>query len=100
MNIVKSATFEKWIEKLRDERARGLIIARLFRLEEGQFGDVSPVGEGISELRVHYGPGYRIYFYRRGDEIVVLLCGGDKSSQPRDIKLAHTILAEWKRNHG
>lgn len=69
--------------------------ARLDRLAFGHAGDVAPVGEGISELRIHHGPGYRVYFQRRGDTIVVLLCGGDKSTQQRDIKTAKRLAKEW-----
>jgi putative addiction module killer protein len=71
-----------------------MIAARLFRLANGLAGDVAPVGQGISELRIHYGPGYRIYFQRRGDEIIILLCGGDKSTQDRDIEKAKRLAAE------
>ena len=74
---------------------RGLIASRLDRLAFGHVGDVEPVGRGISELRIHYGPGYRIYFHKRGDTIIVLLCGGDKSTQARDIKAAKRLAAEW-----
>ena len=81
--------------RLRDERARGLIASRLDRLAYGHIGDVEPVGHGISELRIHYGPGYRIYFQIRGDTIIVLLCGGDKSTQSKDIKTAKRLASEW-----
>ena len=81
--------------RLRDERARGLIASRLDRLAYGHIGDVEPVGHGISEMRIHYGPGYRIYFQRQGDTIIVLLCGGDKSTQSKDIKTAKRLAGEW-----
>jgi len=81
--------------KLKDERIRGLIASRLDRLCFGHAGDVEPVGQGISELRINYGPGYRIYFQKRGDTIIVLLCGGDKSTQAKDIKTAKRLAAEW-----
>ena len=81
--------------RLRDERARGLIASRLDRLAYGHIGDVEPVGQGISEMRIHYGPGYRIYFQRRGNTIIVLLCGGDKSTQSKDIKTAKRLASEW-----
>ncbi|MGR0135054.1 type II toxin-antitoxin system RelE/ParE family toxin, partial [Pseudomonas aeruginosa] len=67
-----------------------------FRLANGLPGDVSPVGQGVSELRIHYGPGYRVYFQQRGTEIVILLCGGDKSSQARDIEMAKRLANEWR----
>lgn len=81
--------------QLKDERVRGLIASRLDRLSFGHAGDVEPVGQGISELRIHYGPGYRIYFHKRGKAIIVLLCGGDKSTQAKDIKTAKRLAAEW-----
>jgi putative addiction module killer protein len=81
--------------KLKDERARGVIFARLDRLAYGRHGDVEPVGDGVSELRIHYGPGYRVYFQRRGNLIIVLLCGGDKGSQNRDIRVAKRLAKEW-----
>ncbi|UXN62132.1 type II toxin-antitoxin system RelE/ParE family toxin [Phyllobacterium zundukense] len=77
-----------------------MIASRLERLAFGHAGDVQPVGHGISELRIHYGPGYRIYFQRRGDVIVVLLCGGDKSTQARDIRTAKLLAAEWREWNG
>ncbi len=72
-----------------------MIAARLMRLAEGLAGDVEPVGEGVSELRIHYGPGYRVYFQRRGDVLIILLCGGDKGSQARDIANAKKLAKEW-----
>ncbi|WP_449434385.1 type II toxin-antitoxin system RelE/ParE family toxin [Pseudomonas putida] len=81
---------------LRDVTAKVRIIARINRLLEGLPGDVSPVGQGVSELRIHHGPGYRVYFHQAGDTLVLLLCGGDKDSQQRDIKAAHQILRSWR----
>lgn len=92
----QTETFRKWERKLKDRKARAVIAARIFRLANGLPGDISPVGDGISELRIHYGPGYRVYFSRRGDELVLLLCGGDKSSQSRDIQLAKRLVAEME----
>lgn len=92
--LKQTDTFRKWQRKLRDETAKALIAARLLRLASGIAGDVAPVGEGVSELRVHYGPGYRIYFKQSGAEIIVLLCGGDKQSQQRDIKAAKALAAD------
>lgn len=94
--LKQTDTFRKWERKLKDERARAAVAARLFRLANGLAGDVSPVGEGVSELRIHYGSGYRVYFRRRGEEIIVLLCGGDKSTQERDIRTAKRLAAEWE----
>ena len=86
--------FDSWLEKLRDRKARARIQARIDRIELGNFGDVQPVGEGISELRIFYGPGYRVYFTKRSSVIVVLLVGGDKSSQDRDIERAKILAQE------
>ena len=77
LDIKQTATFRKWERKLRDQHAKALIAARIFRLANGLPGDVRSVGKGVSELRVHYGPGYRVYFKEVGMEIVILLCGGD-----------------------
>jgi putative addiction module killer protein len=96
VDLKQTETFRKWWVKLRDERARALVAARLDRLAYGLTGDSEPVGDGISELRIHYGPGYRVYFQRRGTTIIVLLCGGDKGSQARDIKAAKRLAAEWR----
>ena len=96
IELKQTQTYEKWESRLRDNRAKTIIASRLMRLAEGLSGDVEPVGEGISELRIHYGPGYRIYFQRRGNLIVVLLCGGDKSTQTRDIAAARKLANEWR----
>ena len=93
--IIESATFSKWLSGLKDRQARMRIYVRLDRLSLGNFGDAGPRGEGLSELRIHYGPGYRLYYLQR-DTRVVMLCGGDKSSQPRDIEKAKIIAKEWK----
>ena len=92
--LKQTETFRKWRTALRDERARAVIASRLDRLAYGHTGDVAPVGEGISELRIHYGPGYRIYFLKRARTVILLLCGGDKGSQTRDIRLAKRLLSE------
>lgn len=94
--VLKSATFEKWFTDLRDFQARARINARIRRLSIGNAGDVKPVGSGVSEMRIDYGPGYRVYYMRRGAFVVVLLCGGDKRTQDADIKLAMTIAKDWK----
>jgi putative addiction module killer protein len=80
--------FRKWLDKLKDERATARIAERVRRLSEGHFGDVRLIGDRISELRIHYGPGYRVYFTQHGGTFVLLLCGGKKDSQERDIKTA------------
>lgn len=87
--------FTDWLNGLRDGRSRRRILQRLFRLESGNFGDCKAVGGGVSELRFFFGPGYRVYFGEDGDTIVVLLCGGDKSSQRRDIRQAQTYWKEY-----
>jgi putative addiction module killer protein len=94
--LKQTDAFRKWRTKLKDERARAAIASRLDRLAYGLAGDVAPVGEGVSELRIHYGPGYRVYFCKRGQTIIILLCGGDKSSQVRDIATAKNLAGEWE----
>ena len=96
VEVIRSATFDRWLMGLRDRRAVARIAARLDRLASGNRGDAEPVGEGVSELRIHYGPGYRVYLLQRGPVLIVLLCGGDKSSQERDITQAKALAAEWK----
>ena len=93
VEVRQTAEFSDWIAELRDQRAKGKIIARIDRLALGNPGDVASVGEGVSELRVHYGPGYRVYFVQRGRALIVLLCGGDKSTQEQDIKKAKKLAA-------
>ena len=88
IEIRKTDTFAKWIDGLRDVRARASILVRIERLSLGNPGDVRPVGEGVSELRIDYGPGYRVYYKKIGQTIVVLLAGGDKRTQGKDIKTA------------
>lgn len=87
----KTDIFVQWLDELRDIRARARIQARIERLAAGNPGDVKPVGDGVSELRIDYGPGYRVYFTRRGNEVVILLAGGDKSTQDTDIKIAQGL---------
>ena len=88
VEVVKSATFDRWLKGIRDRKAAARIQVRIDRLAAGNPGDVRPVGAGVSELRLNYGPGYRVYYTQRGGEIIVLLAGGDKSSQPQDVKTA------------
>ena len=88
--------FEAWLRRLRDSRARQRVRARIGRLRLGAFGDTRPVGEGVSELRIDYGPGYRVYFGRDGDEVVILLLGGDKRKQDADIETAKEYWADYK----
>ena len=86
--IRRTDTFSKWLDRLRDERARARILSRLTRVEDRNLGDHKPVAGSVFELRIDYGPGYRVYFTKRGKTIIVLLVGGDKSSQEQDIKRA------------
>ena len=88
IEIRKTEIFAKWIDGLHDIRARARILARIERLAAGNPGDVKPVGEGVSELRINYGPGYRVYYKKQGQKVVILLAGGDKSTQAKDIKTA------------
>ena len=88
IEVRQTEEYRKWFAKLSDRRARARIDVRIRRLSLGNRGDVKPVGEGVSELRIDYGPGYRVYFVQRGQMLVVLLAGGDKHSQYRDIKMA------------
>jgi putative addiction module killer protein len=97
IEICKSDTYELWFRKLKDRQAQARINSRLRRIEEsGNFGDVKPVREGIGEIRIDHGPGYRIYFMQRGSVWVVLLAGGDKSTQDADIKAAIKIAKDWR----
>lgn len=96
VRITQSETFAKWMAGLRDHRAVLRIRARLDHLSYGLAGDAKPVGEGISEARIDYGPGYRLYYLRRGSVLIVMLCGGDKSSQKADIRAAKRIAREWR----
>lgn len=88
LRVCKTETFARWLDGLRDVRARARVQVRIERLAAGNAGDVEPVGEGVSELRIDYGPGYRVYFKKQGREVVILLAGGDKSTQSADIKTA------------
>ena len=94
IEVRRTDVFESWLAGLRDLEARARITIRIRRLSLGNFGDSKPLGEGVSELRIHHGPGYRIYFVRRGKELVILLCGGDKSDQSRDIARAKKLAKE------
>jgi putative addiction module killer protein len=90
--------FEEWLDDLNDKKAVARVLARLARVRQGNLGDWKSVGEGVSELRVDYGPGYRVYFGQKGQTLVVLLCGGDKRAQDRDIRLAKQYWQECKAN--
>jgi putative addiction module killer protein len=92
--VRETAEFSRWLKALRDIQAKAKILVRIQRLATGNPGDVKPVGEGISELRIHHGAGYRVYYVHRDEELIVLLCGGDKDSQDRDIAKAKEIVSE------
>lgn len=96
IEIIKSDTFDRWLRKLRDPKAKARVEMRIRRLSLGNAGDVQPIGEGLSEMRIAYGPGYRVYYMQRSKVLVLLLCGGDKSTQQSDIVKAKKIASEWK----
>ena len=101
MQVRQTHEFAGWINSLRDKRARERIELRLDRLKQGHAGVVKSVGSSVSELKIDYGPGYRVYLMRRGELVIVLLCGGDKRTQSKDIERAHKLAAEWKEDsHG
>jgi putative addiction module killer protein len=93
ITVRETERFKTWIRALQDRKTKQVINAHIRRISTGNLGDNKPVGNGISELRIDYGPGYRVYFIRRGDKIVILLCGGDKSTQSRDIQTAKETAA-------
>ena len=94
VEVRRTEQFSGWLRKLRDSQARARIIVRIQRMEEGTLGDVKSVREGVSELRINYGPGYRVYLVRRGETVIILLCGGDKSTQQQDIRTALMLAKE------
>lgn len=94
IEVRQTTRFTVWLAGLRDARARFRIIKRIERAAMGNLGDVAPVGDGVSEMRIFYGPGYRVYFVQQGDKLIILLCGGDKSSQSKDIAAAKAIAAD------
>ena len=97
LTITATEAFDLWFASLRDARGKAKILARIRRAGEGNFGDCEPIGEGCSEMRIDYGPGYRLYLMQNGLELYLLLCGGDKSTQARDIKVALKMAAELKQ---
>ena len=92
--VIRSDTFSRWFRGLRDKQAQARVAVRIRRIEEGNFGDHGSVGRGVSELRVNVGPGYRVYYTIRRNTVIILLCGGDKSSQQRDIRRAQQMATE------
>jgi putative addiction module killer protein len=95
IEVRQTGVFSDWLHRLRDEKARSRILIRIRRLSLGNFGDVKPVGDGVSELRIDYGPGYRVYLQQRGSVLVLLLAGGTKKTQPTDIARAKKLAKEW-----
>ena len=98
VEVLQTERFARWLEDLRDLRARARVQARIERLIGGNPGDIKPVGSGVSELRINYGPGYRVYFPQKGSTLIILLAGGDKASQPRDIDEALSLARQIKEN--
>lgn len=96
LTVRRTDVFIDWLTNLKDRRAAARIAARILRLEDGNLGDVKPVGEGVSELRIHYGPGYRVYFMQAERTVILLLCGGDKHTQARDMAEAKKLAKAWK----
>ena len=92
--FLRSSAFDRWLSKLRDQKGKARILARIASATFGNFGDCRPVGGGVSEMRIHAGPGYRVYFVRREETVYLLLAGGDKSSQPKDIERALRMARE------
>ena len=96
IEVVRTDDFDKWLTELKDRAGRLRILKRIDRLVNGNPGDVKPVGSGVSELRLDVGPGYRVYYVQDGDVLILLLCGGDKSNQQKDIDKAHRLANEWR----
>ena len=96
IEVQQTEHFQSWLENLQDVRAIEKIAQRIVRLQSGLMGDVAPIGEGVSELRIHHGPGYRVYFVQRGKTLIILLCGGDKSTQGRDTHKAKRLAKDLK----
>lgn len=98
VEVVRTEDFDQWLTKLKDKAGRLRILKRIDRLVNGNPGDVKSVGNGVSELRLDVGPGYRIYYLRDGDVLILLLCGGDKSTQQNDIDKAHRLAEQWRND--
>ncbi|MFH6840995.1 type II toxin-antitoxin system RelE/ParE family toxin [Providencia sp. 2024EL-00732] len=95
IEIKQTDEIEKWLNSLKDKIAKAKILIRLERMAEGNMGDVQPIGHGLSELRIHQGKGYRVYFGNKNNQIILLLCGGDKTTQQADIKKAKELAKKW-----
>jgi putative addiction module killer protein len=94
IEVRQTIEFSTWLQRLKDDNAVARIVARIHRMEQGNVGDIKAVGTGVLEMRIDYGPGYRVYFVRRGKTVVILLCGGDKNTQTRDIEQAQKIASK------
>ena len=92
MEIRKTEAFSRWLDRLKDPKAKAKVLVRITRLSAGNPGDVKPVGKGVSEMRIPYGPGYRVYFVQQGDRLIILLAGGSKKTQSKDIQTAITLM--------
>lgn len=97
LQIIQTDDFARWLQKLKDKTAKHAILARLVRMELGNFGDAKLVGDGVSEARIHIGAGYRLYFTTQGKKLIVMLAGGDKSSLHKDIKHAKLLAEQWRQ---
>lgn len=97
MRVLRTDVFASWLKDLRDKIARAKILTRIDRLEDGNPGNFRSLGDGIFEMKIDFGPGYRVYYIQRGHQIVVLLCGGDKSTQAKDIRHAKALAREWAK---
>lgn len=97
--FLRTPEFDLWLKELRDPIGKARIIARIRSAEAGNFGDCEPVGKRVSEMRIHYGPGYRVYHSRAGETVYLLLCGGDKSTQERDISKAHALAQKYRGHY-
>lgn len=98
VEVVRTEDFDQWLRKLKDKAGRLRILKRIDRLVNGNPGDVKSIGSGVSELRLDVGPGYRVYYLRDGDVLILLLCGGDKSTQQNDIDKAHRLAEQWRND--
>lgn len=96
IEVFTTEDFDRWLRRLKDRQGKLRILERIDRLAQGNPGDAKQVGRAVHELRVKHGPGYRVYYLRDGQRLVLLLCGGDRSSQQRDIDMAHILAAEWR----
>lgn len=96
IEVTQSTAFAKWMASLKDRKLRAIVLDRIVRLQGGNFGDAKPVGGGVSEARIHYAKGYRLYFQQRGPRLIIMLAGGSKSSQQKDIATAKALANQWR----